>query len=282
MIDQKIYTFSMLYETMNYHETAARLNMTQPAVTQHIKALENEYKCRLFIYNRRTLTATPAADILEQYSKSAIYNEQMLSRRLIKPSLSCYRIGATKSIGEYMISDMLAKFLSDSSRTAEVTVDNTENLLHMLDHNKLDFTILEGSFSKVKYGYSLFRKESLTGICSKDHRFAGKAISIDDALKETFIMREKGSGTRNIFEESLAENGLSLTEFHRVVTISEFPLLCQLVSKSAGVSFVYSSVAKGEKDIAEFSIKEIHPVHELNYVYLKNTNAKALIDKFVL
>lgn len=280
MIDPKIYTFHTLYETLNYHETALRLNMSQPAVTQHIKALENEYRCRLFSYDHRKLSATDAAHMLEQYAKSAVYNERMLRNALSQPLIHCFHIGTTKSIGEYMIGDMLAAFLSDPVYSADVTVDNTEKLLHMLDNNELDFAIVEGSFDKVRYGYSLFRKESLTGICSCSHRFASKTVPIEEVLRETLIVREKGSGTRDILEDNLAGIGYCLKNFSRIATVSEFRLLCYLVSHGTGVSLVYSSVAKGEDQIAEFTINEISPVHELNFVYLKNTNAENIIRKF--
>ncbi len=166
MVDQKLLTFLKLCETMNYHETARLLNMTQPAVTQHIRALEDEYGCRVFFYDHRRLTKTKEAETLEAYARSAVFNEGRLKVSLGKSEMERFRIGATKSIGEYMIGEMVSSFLSDRGRTADITIDNTEHLLGMLDKNLIDFALIEGSFSKLKYGYRLFRNEPMTGICA--------------------------------------------------------------------------------------------------------------------
>ena len=61
MIDTRIETFLTLCRVMNYRKTAELLNMTQPAVTQHIHFLEEQYGCKLFSYDRRTLTMTKEA-----------------------------------------------------------------------------------------------------------------------------------------------------------------------------------------------------------------------------
>ena len=58
MVDSRIKTFLALCRNMNYRRTAEELSLTQPAVTQHIKFLENEYNCRLFSYDFRTMLKT--------------------------------------------------------------------------------------------------------------------------------------------------------------------------------------------------------------------------------
>lgn len=55
MIDYRVKTFLALCDFMNYRKTAQILNMTQPAVTQHIHFLENQYGCKLFDYDRHSL-----------------------------------------------------------------------------------------------------------------------------------------------------------------------------------------------------------------------------------
>lgn len=281
MIDPKLLTFLKLCETMNYHETARLLNMTQPAVTQHIQALEAEYGCRLFLYDRKRLTATPSADILEMYARGAVFNENRLRTSLGKAAARRLRIGATKSIGEYMINEIAAAYLQDSGHLADITVDNTERLLHLLDENRLDFALVEGSFRKSRYDYRLFRRENLTGICAKDHPLAGRQVPLESLFSETLILREPGSGTREIFTNILLEHGYSGENFARTLMASEFSLLVGLVERNVGISFVYDSVAEHHPSVARFSISEISPSHEMNFVFLPNTVANELIDAFL-
>lgn len=76
MIDYRIKTFLVLCDTMNYRKTAEILNMTQPAVTQHIHFLENEYKCKLFIYDRHTLKVTSEGEMLKNYAENVLFRNK--------------------------------------------------------------------------------------------------------------------------------------------------------------------------------------------------------------
>ena len=82
MIDYRIKTFLVLCDTMNYRKTAEILNMTQPAVTQHIHFLENEYKCKLFIYDRHTLKVTSEGEMLKNYAENVLFQEQKLLEKM--------------------------------------------------------------------------------------------------------------------------------------------------------------------------------------------------------
>ena len=95
MIDYRIYTFLNLCETMNYRKTSEKLNISQPAVTQHIHALEQEYGEKLFYYTGRVLHKTKAAEQLEQYSKTMLFYENELRTSLKGKSEILLRIGAT-------------------------------------------------------------------------------------------------------------------------------------------------------------------------------------------
>lgn len=82
MIDYRVKTFLALCDFMNYRKTAQILNMTQPAVTQHIHFLENQYGCKLFDYDRHSLKMTREGMLLKRYCESVMYQEEKLFERL--------------------------------------------------------------------------------------------------------------------------------------------------------------------------------------------------------
>jgi len=280
MLDYRIMTFLTLCDTMNYRITAEKLNMTQPAVTQHIHHLEKVYGCKLFSYDGKILTKTINANIVEQYLHSMKYNQDELYSTLKKPSDFNLKIGATKTIGEFVIGDQIINFLTNKHNRISITVDNTMNLLHILERGKLDFALIEGYFDKQKYDYRLLRKEQFVGICSSNHPFANKEVIFEDLFSETLILREIGSGTREIFEQVLHEHNYSLESFNKTVYISNFSLIQKLVSSGIGISFVYEAVSQNVDQLATFTIKDYPIVKEFNYTYLKNTSAETKIDKF--
>lgn len=280
MLDYRIMTFLTLCDTMNYRITAEKLNMTQPAVTQHIHYLEKVYGCKLFSYDSKTLIKTTEANIVEQCLRSMKYNQDELFSTLKKPSGFHLKVGATKTIGEFVIGEQITNFLNNKDNSISITVDNTMNLLHVLERGKLDFALIEGYFDKQKYDYRLLRKEQFVGICSAKHTFAGKEVIFEDLLSETLILRENGSGTREIFEQVLHEQNYSLESFRKIVYISSFSLIQKLVSSGIGISFVYEAVSQNVNQLANFTIKDYPILKEFNYVYLKNTSADIKIDKF--
>ena len=279
MLDYRILTFLKLCETMNYRITAEELNMTQPAVTQHIHYLEEEYECKLFIYNRKKLEKTNQAILLEEYARSAYYNEIYLKRKIKSENKIKINIGATKTIGEFVIGEKIKKLVKNEKYDISLTIDNTENLIKLMELNKLDFILVEGIFNKDKYGYRLYKKDEFIGICSKNHKFNGKSIKFEELFEEDIIIREEGSGTRRIFEQFLSENSFSLEFFKKKITINNFNLIKELVSANCGISFVYNSVVNKNDEIGKFYFKN-KIEREFNYLYLKNTSAKELIDFF--
>ena len=279
MLDYRILTFLKLCETMNYRITAEELNMTQPAVTQHIHYLEEEYKCKLFIYNRKKLEKTNQAILLEEYARSAYYNEIYLKRKIKSENKIKINIGATKTIGEFVIGEKIKKLVKNKKYDISLTIDNTEKLIKLMELNKLDFILVEGIFNKDKYGYRLYKKDEFIGICSKSHKFNGKSIKFEELFEEDIIIREEGSGTRGIFEQFLSENSFSLEFFKKKITINNFNLIKELVSANCGISFVYNSVVNKNDDIGKFYFKN-KIEREFNYLYLKNTAAKELVDFF--
>lgn len=281
MLDYRLDTFLTVCEVMNYRETAEILHITQPAVTQHIQFLEKEYGCKLFTYKNRKLEKTHSARILEEYVRSMKYNERTLKNELLSEESQEYKIGTTKTIGDYVIGDYVKDFLKREKHSLTLIVDNTEHLLQLLVENKIDFALVEGYFDKRKYDYHLFRQEPFVGICHKNHPFAGKTVPISEVLKETLICREEGSGTRAIMEQKLLDYNESMSHFSEVICISSFKMILELVRKGFGISFAYDVIAESDEEISRFYLPGESILREFNFVYLKNTNANKKIDTFI-
>lgn len=281
MLDHRIETFMAVCDVMNYRKAAEMLHITQPAVTQHIQFLENEYGCRLFLYENRKLTKTPQACLLEDHIRAIRQREHALRQKLKSSDIRELKIGATKTIGDYVITDHIHYFLSQPDTALTLIVDNTEHLLNLLLENKLDYAIIEGYFDKKRYDSQLYRKEPFVGICQKNHPFAGREVKIDELLTETIIHREEGSGTRASLEEKLMGYNESLLRFHRHICISSFKLILDLVKAGYGVSFVYDILAESDPDITTFTIQGEPIIREFNIVYLKHADVQEKIDWFL-
>lgn len=280
-MEQKLYTFLALCQTMNYRLAAERLHLSQPAVTKQIQSLEQSLQTKLFYYDGHTLHKTEKCLLLERYAISQQYQFEELQLAIANKKRQKLRIGATKTIGDYVLIDAIKNYLSHSSHELSLVVDNTKHLLQMLDENQLDFAVIEGTFSKTKYDSYLLRMEPFVGICAKNSPLCGKHIGIEELLGETIIVREEGSGTRRIFEERLMASGYELSDFFREVSISSFVSVKALVADGIGISFLYHSVVSNEENIGTFTVDGITEPHAFHVVYTRNTNAKKYSEQFL-
>lgn len=280
-MDAKLHTFLTLCQTMNYRLAAEQLHLSQPAVTKQIQSLEQMLQTKLFHYDGHTLHKTEACLLLERYAISMQYQFEELQLVIADKKRLNLRIGATKTIGDYVLIDAIKEYLSEPSHELSLVVDNTKHLLRMLDENQLDFAVIEGTFSKTKYDSYLLRMEPFVGICPKDSPLCGRHVSAEDLLKQTIIVREEGSGTRRIFEERLAAVGYELCDFHREVSISSFVSIKALVADGIGISFLYHSVVAKENNIGTFTVDGITEPHAFHVVYTRNTNAKHYAQQFL-
>lgn len=280
MIDSRIETFLTLCKVMNYRKTAELLNMTQPAVTQQIHFLEEQYGCKLFHYDKRTLTMTKEAELLRKYAENVLYQEKKLKSELTMHEGIHLSIGATKTIGEYVIANHISGFLSDPKNSMNVIVENTDTLLSALSAGDIDFALVEGYFDRSKYASRLYRKEPFVGLCGKYHPFAGHIVSFDQIWKENLILREAGSGTRDILDQLLTEKNRSLTEFERITTVNNFGLITKLLENNNCITFAYRAVGENNEALAEFHVKGWNISREFNYVYLNTPYSGKMVELF--
>lgn len=280
-MEQKLETFLVLCRTLHYGRAAEQLHLSQPAVSKHIQALESQYGVQLFSYTGRRLTKTRQGEILEQYAESLQYNEERLLEQLRKEPRRILRVGATKSIGDYVLLPYIQRFLSQSQNRIELLVDNTAHLLELLKQGKLDFVVSEGIFDRQHYDWMLFRNEPYVGICSKNHPFAGKIIPVSELFTERVILREKGSGTREILERTLLAEGYDADAFAEQICISSFEIIKTLVSDGGGISFLYEAVVKNDERLGRFLCPPLTGTHEFNVVFLKNTDAGRTAGHFL-
>lgn len=279
MLDYRMLTFVRLCETMNYRRTAELLNMTQPAVTQHIKHLERTYGCRLFTYDERRLQKTDQGELLERYARSALYSQQQLRAKLAFHTPIPLRIGATKTIGAFVLPPMAARYIAGGGMLS-VTVDNTDHLLRMLGDGALDFALIEGFFDKHRWGHMLLRQEPFVGLCAQSHPFAGRQIALEEAMTQPLLVREEGSGTRAILEQLLLAHGYHLDHFSRIHSVNDTALLKSLTASGAGITFAYRALMTQDDGLSAFSLQGENVLRAFHYVFLPDTEASERIRAF--
>jgi DNA-binding transcriptional LysR family regulator len=287
MIDFRLKTFLTLCKVLNYTKTAEILHITQPAVSQHIKYLEDNYNVKLFHYAGKSLELTEAGKILYNFTLAMQASSDRLRLMLTTPKINNYPItfGSTLTIGEYTMSNLLIKLISDFPHiNVTMEVGNTKILLEKLRDGKIDFAILEGHFDKSEYNSMFFSTEPFIGVCSPNHPFASKNISFQDIFEERLILREKGSGTRDIFEQILYEHNITMKNFKKITQIGNMSMIKELVIENLGITFLYKEAVKRELSdgsLIKIDLKDFDVEREFNFVFLKDSlHHKEYLDWF--
>ena len=202
MLDFRIHTFLCVCRHMNYTKAAAELQITQPAVSQHIRHLEKEYQTKLFDYTGKRLELTQAGQILLNAATTISHDNVMLKQRLqdLQQTNKSVAFGATHTIGEFEIIDRLADFLHEHADVnIRMKIADTDKLLKAVDEGIIDFAIVEGFFDQDQYETLLFSNEPLIAVCGPDYD-APSEMYLADLMRYRLIVREKSAGTRELLE----------------------------------------------------------------------------------
>lgn len=200
---KQLKTFIAVAEYKKMSEAAKKLYISQPTVSQVISDLEAEYEAQLFNRFSKKLEITPAGLLLLNNAREIVSIHQKLEQTMKNiNSLRPLRIGATITIGNILMATLVERLLGQHPDIdVTVFVDNTKIIEQRMLHNELDIALVEGIITRQEITAKPVIEDCLCLICGKKHPFADKtAISLEDLRHQNFILREKGSGTRAIFE----------------------------------------------------------------------------------
>lgn len=210
---RQLETFITVAEYKKMSEAAKNLYVSQPTVSQIISDLEKEYGVTLFERQPKSLEITPAGLLLLSSAQEilSIHTQLEQSMRNIH-SMRPLRVGATLTIGNTMMGTMIETLLqAHPDIDVSVFIDNTRMIEHRLIHNELDIALVEGIIIREEILTEPVLDDTLKIICGSKHPFAGRnSIAIEELRDQPFIMRERGSGTRSIFENLMLTHHIPL------------------------------------------------------------------------
>lgn len=201
---RQLKTFIAAAEYKKMSEAAKQLYISQPTVSQIISDLEKEYQVSLFERYPRELKLTTAGELFFHSAKEIVETYEKLEKNMKSViQQRCLKIGATLTIGNTLMAELmenLDKLYPDIN--AYVLVDNTKHLEEKMIHNELDVALVEGIITREEIVTIPVMVDTLYLICGKKHPFAEKkTVTIEELRGQSFIIREKGSGTRAALED---------------------------------------------------------------------------------
>jgi DNA-binding transcriptional LysR family regulator len=249
MEDHKLRVFCAVAETKSFSKASELIHLTQPAVSLQIQAMEELYETRLFDRSGNSINLTPAGEILYKRAKEilALYAEaqQNISEitGAIKGSLS---IGASSTIGNYLLPHIIAAFKKKVPQVnISLVVSNTKTITERLNAGEIDIALVEGDVSKQRFSVETLISDELVVIMSPAHPWSDRRnVPAIDLTKEPIIMREEGSGTRQIILKHLEEHGIKLDQLKIALVMGSTEAIKGAVEEGLGVSIVSGWAAR--------------------------------------
>ncbi|MEQ8955673.1 MAG: LysR substrate-binding domain-containing protein, partial [Gammaproteobacteria bacterium] len=191
----------------NVSLAAAELAMSQSAASTALKELEQRFDTRLFDRAGKRLQLNENGRTLRPRAAALISRAEELQRSLQHHSdVGEIRVGATLTIGNYLAIGIMAEFMQQHPGSAvQLTVENTAAIAHKVNNFELDVGLIEGELHDPELEVRPWRDDELAVFCAPGHPLANqKELSEQDLLSVQWIVRERGSGTRQAFDRAMS------------------------------------------------------------------------------
>ena len=276
MLDFRMETFLAVCQCMNFTRASEQLNITQPAVSQHIRFLEKHYNTKLFRYEGKKLRLTGAGEILRNASLTMMHDEMSMQSEMQKSEeTEEIRFGATRTVGDVLMGKILENYLKNYPEAGiHMIVENTKELLKRLDEGTIDFALVEGFFKKSEYDYQKYSDENYIGVCSPDYQFHETPETVENLFQERILLREEGSGTREVLERWLDSQNLGIRDFRQTMEVGSLQTIRELTKAGCGITFLYEAAVKEDLKagtLQKIPLKDFHVSHEFTFIWRRGS-----------
>jgi DNA-binding transcriptional LysR family regulator len=244
MLDtHRLRVFLIAAETLNFSVAAKRLNMTQPSVSQHIQALEQQFGTELFVRSSRRLCLTEAGAILvpmaEKMVTMSMHAQEVMSN--LKGEVHGHlQVGCSTTPGKYILPKLLSKFIHLYPQVkASCQVHSRQEALKQLSEGKVHLALASThEFDKDCEFFKLY-KDKIVLIAPLDHPWATNgSADLYELLDARVILREEDSGTYSVIKQGLENAGMRIEDLHPVLTLSNAEAIAMAVQEGLGIGFV--------------------------------------------
>ncbi|MBP3906283.1 MAG: LysR family transcriptional regulator [Peptostreptococcaceae bacterium] len=285
MIDE-LKTFIAVVDFKNFTRAGESINLSQPSVSTHIKNLESYFNTQLInrSIKQKNIVITESGYLLYKKAKEILHMIDSTKAELrsldghVKGHL---RIGASLTIGEYLLPKFLAKFSSKYPDIEfELIIENTHNICSKIKNFTLDIGLIEGTTPSSDFNQNYFLEDKMVIACSKNSDILNGVFSIDKLQNKNWIVREEGSGTRDYINMFLTTN--KIVPNNLMVLGSNYAIK-EAVKNNLGITIISNYVTEPAVENNELETIELEKSYTrpFSYILPKNINTSHLTNLFI-
>jgi DNA-binding transcriptional LysR family regulator len=238
----RLIVFRAVARHSSFSRAAEELLLTQPAVTQQIKALEEQFGRPLFHRAGGRVSLTPGgAALLPLAEQIKVLSEEAFAAvaKAYGEEAGELSLGASQTIAQYLLPTFIAAFLQ-TSPLVRLTArsGNTDQMLGALVAGDIQIALLEGPEQRTDVHIEPFMEDHMVLVVPSSHEWAGHKIALDELRTQPLLVREFGSGSRRVVEQALAGAGLKTKDLNIRMELDSTEGLLSGVEAGLGVTFV--------------------------------------------
>jgi DNA-binding transcriptional LysR family regulator len=251
VLDYRLQVFREVAQEQSLSRAARLLHISQPAVTQHIQALEGFFKTALFLRSSSGVTLTAAGVLLLEHARRVSDLTEELNRKLSAQGGTLagrLRLGASTTITQYFLPDVLVAIkVRHPAVQIEVSEGNSDAVIGSLLARRIDLGLIEAPCRRRDLRVRSFYEDEIIVIAPAAHRWAARAfIPLSELVREPMIFREVGSGTRGSIELALRQRKVVLAGLPVVQELPSTEAIKRMVQLGAGIGFVSALSVRDE------------------------------------
>ena len=274
MPDYRLHVFRSVAEQLNFTRAAAALHISQPAVTRHIKLLEEHYGQPLFRRAADGITLTPAGHSLLEHAVRAEELDRAVEQQIRAGQAmvaGTLKLGASTTIAQYLLPRWLGQFQQKYPGVElSLRMGNTAEVAGALLAHRIDLGLIEGPSGRRELKTERFAEDEIVPVVSPEHVLARKSRITPAELAATpCVLREPGSGTRQVVGLALKRVGIDLRKLTVVLESDSSETIKGLVASGVGIGFLSRLALRHElalgrlKVLAVAGLRITRPLHVL-------------------
>jgi LysR family transcriptional regulator, transcriptional activator of the cysJI operon len=243
MDTRQLAAFCAVVERRSFSQAAERLRVTQPAVSQQVRALEKRLGTQLLDRSGRRVEPTEAGWRLYRRSQRLLTLEEQIVSEVSASSEGALEgqllIGASTGPAAIVMPLLLCEFqLANPGARVVLTVSDTQTVVEHVASRELELGVVGAARRHRGVRFEPFFSDQVILACPAGHRFAGRTVTLDDLRNETLILMQEGAGVRQIVEDALRKQGVRLRDLDVKLELGLQESVRQAVEAGYGVTFL--------------------------------------------
>jgi DNA-binding transcriptional LysR family regulator len=289
MDTRQLAAFCAVVERKSFSEAAERLGVTQPAVSQQIRSLEDRVGQQLLDRSGRRVEPTEAGNRLYRSAQRLLALERQLLEEVAGEAEGPLRgqlaMGASTGPGGTVVPVLLCEFAEANAEvTIDLTISDTQTIVDQVARRELELGVVGATPRNRSVVYEPFFRDEVVLVCPPDHRFAGKSVALDELRGERLIIMQEGAGVRQVIEDELRDAGTRLRDLDVRLELGLQESVKSAVEAGHGVTFISRTAVERELDagtLAAARVRGLEPSREISLVRATGRVSTRVADAFV-